>query len=234
LCARAITSDHGLRWEGPDDAVRLGFAYGSTGIAYFLLVLWEYTGNDRFLESAKAALEFDIQFGMERGDGLVWGATHDSKDHRPYWLRGGGGIVSGLTRFAAVLQDPRYFELARRGARGCTAFFSAGPHLFEGLASMGDALLDMHQLTGESEYLDEAKRKATQIMLYKVRHENEDVFPGRFLMRLSHDYGMGGAGIGSFLLRLLNLGPQTIYGLRFNRAIVDFETVTHHPAYRTV
>lgn len=234
LCRTASTTERGMCWKrAEEDSARLGFAYGSAGIAFFLLTLWEYTGIPLYLNVARAAMAFDLSYGVEQADSLVWGTTTDTHDYRPYWLRGGAGVLVGLVRFAGVLQDPSYLDMARKAAAGCCAFFSAGPHLFEGLASMGDALLDMYLLTKEVRYLEEATLKAKQVLLYSVVNRGETVFPGRFLMRISHDYGMGGAGIGMFLLRVLSLSHQHLYGIPMSHARVEPRSTTwgvSHPA----
>ncbi|MBZ4373594.1 lanthionine synthetase C family protein [Corallococcus sp. AS-1-6] len=214
LLKRAERSNHGVSWRNDfDGAVRLGFGLGNSGAAFFLLSLWRATGERKYLDTAREGLAFDVAHGQPQGDNLVWGTTAGAEGHRPYWLRGGAGVTSTLIRFFQVLQDEQYLHLARRGARPCGAFFSAAPHLFEGLASMGETLLDMHRVTGERHYLDLARQKAEQCLLYRIERPQGLAFPGRYLMRISHDYGVGGAGIGLFLHRVLTLQPRKFHDL---------------------
>ncbi|RKH65181.1 lanthionine synthetase C family protein [Corallococcus llansteffanensis] len=216
LLKSAERGDAGLWWRSGDEpSARLGFALGSSGVAFFLLNLWRATGEARYLEGARGAMDFDIAQGQERGDTLLWGVTAGALGHRPYWLRGGAGVTSALIRFFEVLKEERYLDVARRAARGCEAFFSAAPHLFEGLASMGESLLDMFQVTGEHRYLELARQKATQTLLYRIDRPEGVAFPGRYLVRISHDYGVGGAGIGLFLHRALTPQPRRFHDLSF-------------------
>lgn len=212
LVRTARPTDAGLHWRGEEGgAVPLGFARGGSGIAFFLLSLWRVTREPSFLEAARRAMDFEVAHGQERNGGLVWGVDVDDKGYRPYWLKGGAGVTSTLIRFHEVLKEPRYLELARKAARGCEVTFSATPHLFEGLASVGETLLDMYRVTGEARYLELARKKARQTLLFRLERPEGVAFPGRFLLRISHDLGMGGAGIGLFLHRLTTLGPRRFH-----------------------
>ena len=217
LVRTAERDPNGAFWRDADDEdenlIRLGFAHGGSGIALFLLYLWQVTDDLRYRRLAQEALEFEIAQGKKQGDSLVWGVTTQDEGNRPYWLRGGGGVATTLIRFATALKDDRYLDLAHSAARGCAAFFSVAPHLFEGLASMGESLLDMFLATGEPWYLQAAQQKAAQILLFRIYRSEGTAFPGRYLMRISHDYGVGGAGIGLFLHRLAGLKPRKFHDI---------------------
>jgi rhamnogalacturonyl hydrolase YesR len=213
LLKTAKHTDLGASWPDENDDVPLGFALGGSGIAVFLLYLWYSTKEDRYLQVAREALEFDLAYAKNVGDTLLWGASVESRGHRPYWLRGGAGVASALIRFAQMLNDDRYRDLACRAVRPCTSFFSAAPHLFEGLASMGESLLDVYQVTGDEFYLEKARQKATQTLLYSIERPQGIAFPGRYLFKISHDYGVGGAGIGLFLHRLIGLRPRRLHDI---------------------
>jgi hypothetical protein len=118
-----------------------------------------------------------------------------------------------LVRFAQLTEEGRYLDVARKAVRPCGSFFSAAPHLFEGIASMGESLLDMFLVTGDEIYLQQARQKAIQTLLFKIDRPEGIAFPGRYLFKISHDYGMGGAGIGLFLIRLLRLAPRMFHDL---------------------
>jgi hypothetical protein len=203
--------EQGVCWRnGMDGKVYLGFGLGGSGAALFLLRLWQATREDHYLDLARAALEFDISHAQDRKGALRWGAFPEDLGHSPYWLRGGAGVTATLIRFFETLGEERYLDLARRGARGC-ASFSAAPHLFEGLAAIGDTMLDMFLVTGDEDQLELARQKARQTLLYRIERPEGMTFPGRFLLRISHDYGVGSAGIGHFLYRLAGLRPRRFH-----------------------
>ncbi|MBL8227788.1 MAG: lanthionine synthetase C family protein [Bryobacterales bacterium] len=213
LLANAQRDEHGAFWRDEDGIVRLGFGLGGSGIALFLLYLGKTSGETRYVSAAREAMDFEIAKAQHRGGAMVWGATPDIAEHRPYWLRGGAGVASALIRFGATLHEQYYSGIAAKAARGCAAFFSVAPHLFEGLASMGETLLDMYQATGEQHYLDLARQKAEQIMLYRIDSRNGIAFPGRYLLRISNDYGMGSAGIGLYFHRLTGQRPRRFHDI---------------------
>lgn len=213
----------GLHWTNASDAPsKLGMGFGGSGIGLFLLNLWKVTQNGMFLEVAKGALDYDIAHGKEREtDGaLLWGPFSDGRVHSPYWLRGGGGVASALIRFYEMSGEEHYLTLARRAAIPCADFFSIAPHLYEGLASMGETLLDMYLITGEQPYYDAAVLKARQVLLYKIDQQEGIAFPGRNLLRISHDYGTGGSGIGLFFHRLLNRTPRKFHDILLSEGAV--------------
>jgi hypothetical protein len=78
---------------------------------------------------------------------------------------------------------------------------------------MGESLLDMYFLTGEPFYMKKAQQKATQILMYRIEQPKGIAFPGRYLFKISHDYGVGGAGIGLFLNRLVQLAPRRFHDI---------------------
>jgi lantibiotic modifying enzyme len=218
------TAEHevtGSYWRRRGDGlVALGFGFGGSGIGLFLLYLWRLTDDERYLTVARDAMMFEVAHGQVRADALVWGTTTESEGHRPYWLRGGAGVATALIRFAQVLQEPHYEQLARRAVEPCGYFFSAAPHLFEGLAGMGESLLDMYFLTGETPYLTAARQKAEQALLFQMNRPVGVAFPGRYLLRISHDYGIGGAGIGSFLRRVSTKSPRRFHDIGTELGIV--------------
>ena len=209
-------SPQGLFWTHESPApVELGMGFGSSGIGFFLLNLWKVTQNPSFLEAAKGALDYDLAHKSKReSDGaLLLGPFRTGRVHSPYWLKGGGGVASVLIRFYEALGEKHYLDLARQAVMPCADFFSVAPHLYEGLASMGETLLDMYQVTGEQPYYDAAALKARQILLYKIDQQEGIAFPGRNLLRISHDYGTGGAGIGLFFHRFLNKTPRKFHDI---------------------
>ena len=211
ILQQKVCGDVGVYWESPHSEVRLGMGYGNSGIATFLLEVWRITQRDEYLQCAVEAMDFEVSHGRADSDGaLLFGPSLDANVHSPYWLRGSGGVATALTNFYRVLNDKHYLELAKRAAIPSEKFFSAAPHMMEGLASMGGTLLDLYGVTGDTRYYAGALRKALQTTLYQVSDPNGIAYPGRFLLRVSHDLSAGGAGIGLFFDRLLN-GKQRAF-----------------------
>lgn len=211
LLRTAQRENEGLFWTDGQDRTRVGFGYGSSGITVFLLQLHAATGDARFAEAARGAMEFDIGHGTERDDQIRWGADPVDPGTSPYWVEGTSGVGTALIRMHSALGDARYLDLARRAARGSRTFLAAGPHLFRGMSAIGEFMLDMFLATGEQEYLVEAERMAERTLMFRIPRPEGTAFPGRYLTRISTDWAFGSAGIGLFLNRLATRGARRLH-----------------------
>ncbi|MFE9479562.1 lanthionine synthetase C family protein [Streptomyces spororaveus] len=201
-------------WPSARDAsVHYGYGHGASGIALFLLHLHLVTGDARFRSYAVRALEFDLAHASESGLGLQWQRVRDDPVVYPYWIHGGAGVGSVLVRFHDLLGIERYGDLARRVADDTFVKYTYSPGLFEGMAGIGEFMLDMYSSTGERAYRDRARDIAGTILWFRVENEDGIAFPGRWLNRIAHDYATGSAGIGMFLSRLVTPGRRAFVDL---------------------
>ncbi|HYR09513.1 MAG TPA: class III lanthionine synthetase LanKC [Longimicrobium sp.] len=214
LLACAAESDEGLSWTNAlDGEVRHGMAYGASGIGLFLLRLHQATGEGRWVEAARRAMDFEVAHARTPRGRLKWGRNPGSRLVEPYWLHGGAGIGAALVRFHQVLGDPGYLALAERAADTAFTRYTVAPGVLEGLSGIGELLLDLHAATGEPRHRRRAADIAASVLGYAVEKPTGIAFPGRHLLRLSADYGHGAAGIGLFLRRLARPGPRRFHDL---------------------
>jgi serine/threonine protein kinase len=214
LIARASPSEQGCHWTNTDGPAYFGFAHGSSGIAYFLLNLHLATGDARYLSYARAGVEFEVAHARIDGDRAVWGRAQGDYLEAPYWRLGASGVGSVLIRFAAILGERRYRELAEKAANAVVTKYAILPQQFSGLSGIGEFLLDMYVFTGERRYLDDALRLARGVLLYQITRPEGIAFPGEELMKICADYGTGSAGVGLFLLRLLEPSGRLFYDIQ--------------------
>lgn len=207
LRTRTDSNEGTSSWSSRDGETWLGYAYGASGAAVFLLYLNALTRDDRYLEVARRAIDFDLAFtrpvegqdymSLPRG---VVGRFENVLSH--YWLDGTAGVASAVLRLWSRTRDPHYALWIERllpdVARPITAF----PGLFRGMAGLGDVLLDAYQFTGQARYLLEAQQCARGLLLYAVDRPAGIAFPGEQLLRISTDLGTGSSGIALFLHRL--------------------------------
>jgi hypothetical protein len=192
----------GLRYVNQGD-VYCGLAHGSAGIGYFLLRLYEATGERLHLERARALLDHDVSRGQEHHGRLHFHRSEREQLVYPYWAMGGAGLATLALRFHAVLGEPRYLHLAQRIAQGVKGLYSVFPSHFYGMAGLGHLFVDLHQHTGEPGGAEEARRFAERSLLFATPRPTGWVTPGEGLLRFSTDYATGSAGIGVLLHRLL-------------------------------
>ncbi len=216
MASESVNNGHGLGWQdSTGNMLKPGYAYGGSGIALFFLYLSHLTEQPAFLSTARNALEYDISAAsVDYPDGLPrWALTDKSGVWSPYWLEGGCGIGSVIIRFFVMLQEGRYLKLAHDVARANYSRFTILPAQFEGLSGIGDFMLDMHQITGDSGFADKARDILKSILLYRIQKENGIAMPGRSLSRISNDYGYGSAGVGVFLDRFMHGKTRLLHDL---------------------
>lgn len=202
----------GRCWRDPaDGTVHHGLAYGASGIGLFLLHLYSATGDERYRAGAVEAISFEIAGVRVIGDTLRWGANADDTMTEPYWLHGTSGVGSALIRFHTILGDDRFRGLAERAADGAFSLFTVEPNQFRGMAGIGEFMLDLFLATGQPQYLRRAHRIAESILCYRIERPEGIAFPGRFLIRITSDFGTGSAGVGMFLNRVAGRGARMLH-----------------------
>lgn len=192
-------------WPGNDD-VYYGAAHGAAGIALFLLYLYLATRDEIFLDAGERALEFDISRAVHtpRGNGLTWQIREKAPTVTPYWRYGSAGIGMVALRYAAVSGRAKYRQLLDDILVDTDRKYTVFPGWFNGLAGIGDFLLDLERFGHRPDVARAAaQRVAAGILLFRIQREQGTAFPGDELLRLSCDFGTGSAGIVAFLHRYL-------------------------------
>ncbi|GCE15405.1 class III lanthionine synthetase LanKC [Tengunoibacter tsumagoiensis] len=207
LHTKNAVHNEGYCWPDQDGRVHLGYARGASGIGLYLLYLGLITQETHFLETGSQAIAFDLahlSVADEQGHLAVPRSFADPDDNvvLPYWLSGSAGIASVLLRFWRYTGESRYRDVLERLAPDTFCSYSVFPGLFQGLAGLGNFLLDAYQFTGEEHYLRRAQQAARGVLLFKLPRPQGLAFPGEHLLRITTDFGTGGAGIALFLHRL--------------------------------
>ena len=218
LAATAVRDERGACWPtvGHDGQERtpVGYAYGASGIALFLLYLHHATGEESFYELGRAALDFDLRQGVRVNDRTRAYPSHASDDPagsavlRNYWEEGTAGVTTTALRFLASREDPGLRAAVVENLADSARKYANMPQLFHGLAGLGNVLLDAYEFSGEARYLDEAWRAGEGVLLFAVERPDGGVaFPGEQALRASADFATGSAGVGLFLQRLVEAAP---------------------------
>ncbi|WP_448095851.1 class III lanthionine synthetase LanKC [Luteibacter yeojuensis] len=190
----------------------VGLAYGASGIALFLLHLHLATGDERFLRGARDGLAFDLaQRGINPDGAATWPASVGGTTLFPYLRNGTAGILAVVARFFACTGDVRYREIVLDAEGDLLRRYALSPGLHEGLAGIGETLLDLATLLPERAriYKEAAHGIARGIEPFLVRRPGGTAVPGAELLRLSCDLATGNAGVGAFFDRLWRGGPAS-------------------------
>lgn len=196
-----------------DGLIHYGFGFGSSGIALFLLHLSSIAGDSTYRDVAIAALEHDLANGIRGSLGWQWPRFEGDTVGYPYWMHGSAGVAAVLIRFHRLLRVERYGVLADHIAQDTFVKYAFAPGLFDGLAGIGELMLDMFCSTGDAAWRDLAFDIAETILWFRIETPGGTAFPGGWLTRISNDYATGAAGIGMFLRRLLQPGPRLFVDL---------------------
>lgn len=202
----ARKNKRGLYWSSES----VGYAHGASGIALFLLYLYCVTRDKKFVEYGRRALDFDLSFARKTMDGFL-SIPFDQTNTRvllPYWEVGSAGLGTTVLYYFLITKDER-LEPILSGLIGDTMRkYTVFPGLFNGLAGLGNFLLNCYSFLGNPLYLEVAKKTAEGILLFKIEKPDGIAFPGENLYRISTDFATGSAGIGLYLHRLQRLAPD--------------------------
>ncbi|HEU0055505.1 MAG TPA: class III lanthionine synthetase LanKC [Longimicrobium sp.] len=200
-------SGKGSYWHPERHRVPLGLGHGQAGIALFLAYLHAVTGDARYLETARRALAFDLRHVLRTSGEVLWTPTTDAgagEPKSPHVEFGAAGIGMVALRMYQVTRDPQHLAWAWECARGVCERFTNKLWYGYGLSGFGQFLLDMHRFVGDENCLNTAWYHAEAILSHRIPTRSGIGFPGLELARMSCDFGMGSAGIGWFMLRLLD------------------------------
>lgn len=210
LCEAKIEHGDGYVWEDPEgkDGAGVGLMEGGSGIALALLYAYCATGNGTYLAVGEGALRADLSFGGEIAGSLGFPRrTKGSGVMYPYLAHGSAGVGTAVLRYFAVTRKPEYLEITRRIDHAVSQKYSVAPGLFNGLAGLGNYLLDAAEFLSDDKYVGLARRAAEGLTCFEVPREKGLAFPGEGLMTLNTGFASGSSGIALFLHRLGTGGP---------------------------
>jgi hypothetical protein len=196
LLRAAKENETGIFWKDGAN-IHIGLGYGQSGVALFLLRLSEQTGDQRYRAIGEKALAFDLAQAQELEPGLHTFPRAIGEHHTtlPYIEEGGAGIAKVAMRYGKwKAVEPILGGLSRK--------YAAFSGLLFGLSGFVDTLTDASILTGNSRYLEMAKKPISGLdQIYLIRESGGIFVPGDGLLRVSCDYGTGVAGVMRSLFR---------------------------------
>lgn len=205
--SRHAEHEDGLSFWRQSDEIPLGLARGASGIALFYVYLYASTRDDALLEIARRGIAFDLHNGSDLGDRVLFSDIKTDDAHRartPHTFYGTAGVATAALRIYSVCRDERLFSFIDRCAYTVSSRYTNKLWQDWGISGFGELLIDCYQCLQDDRFLDSAFYLAEALLPYSITRPEGVVFPGAELLRQSCDYGVGAAGIGFFLNRLLN------------------------------
>ncbi|MFF5079363.1 class III lanthionine synthetase LanKC [Actinoplanes sp. NPDC000266] len=170
---------------------RAGLMAGGAGTALLFTHMYERTADERWLDTAVKALHQDVDLAQYQ-HGLM--ALPDGAGRLlPYLAEGTIGLALVAQRYLHHRTDARLQGILDMTDRICDVEFTFAPGLFEGRAGM------IYYLSARARSGKPSPESLKQNIAWLGRHalwrENQLIFPGRRLLRLSTDLATGSAGI---------------------------------------
>lgn len=219
LVAHAQLMERGVGWITPlgGEKALVGYSHGAAGIAHSLLELAAVSGEERFRQTALAAIEYERSvFSPEKQNWpdlrppevsiINHGPTKDEVSYMTTWCHGAPGV--GLSRLAslqyvddAAMREEITIALQTTLAQG----FGLNHSLCHGDLGNLEVLLTATLVLGDARYSEEVQRLAAMIL---ESIETHGWSTGAPLSVETPGLMTGIAGIGYELLRLAE--PQRI------------------------
>ncbi|MCX5395062.1 class III lanthionine synthetase LanKC [Streptomyces sp. NBC_00094] len=210
LAATCVRGPQGAHWPDAEGNVPLGYAFGGSGIALFLLYLSRAAGDERAFALGRSALGHDLAHAVRHGEefeGFPALVPHESEAGRIvprcYWDSGSAGVLTALIRYLAVRPDDALQPWLAPLVDNVHHKYAVFPQLFHGLSGMGNVLLDVWEFTGDPQYREAAWTVAEGVLLFRIDCPEGAGFPGEQAVRESADLATGTAGVALFLDRLI-------------------------------
>jgi lantibiotic modifying enzyme len=112
----------GLGWRINPEYPRLmpNFSHGTAGVAYFLAVLHEATGDEAFLDAAEAGANRLLSLADTEGDVCLVFHHTDGGEQLQYlsWCHGPAGTARTFYKLWQITGDPAWMEWTEKSANG--------------------------------------------------------------------------------------------------------------------
>ncbi|URN07181.1 protein kinase/lanthionine synthetase C family protein [Actinomadura madurae] len=195
----SATSSGGDRRGNAVENFRGGLLYGWSGLALFMLHMYELDGERRWLNAARQAIQRDIDQCKEMPDGTL--QMRNGGRVLPYLATGSAGVAIVADRFLRHAADDRLADAVPALCRASATELCIGSGLFNGMAGLIYTLRHMAPRLDWPDMGQLLDRAVQALNLFCLADERGLAFPGEQNLRASADLATGSAGV----LRLLAL-----------------------------
>ncbi len=222
LLSEAIQTPTGLKWKINAGTPKLypNFSHGTSGVAYFLVRLYQATGQRRFLSAASRGAREMVTIASSEGNGCTWYHHEGDGENLWYvsWCHGPAGTARLFYEMARTTKQKAFMDWVDRSANWLLASGIPDPpkpingywneSICCGTAGIGDFYLDLYLTTGKQEYLRAAEIMAAHLARvadtgrpgYRWNQAENRVSPEKKDSQTG--YAQGAAGFGLFFLKL--------------------------------
>ncbi|HEX2203427.1 MAG TPA: class III lanthionine synthetase LanKC [Longimicrobium sp.] len=214
LEGRAERRRHGIAWRAEGGSIPSGIANGGSGISLFFTYLGALTGEPRWWNVSRRALEFEFAQVKHTAGYAFWpdvGGGRRKTSKSPHVAYGSTGVGAAAVRLYACTGEGELWEWVERCAAVGTLRWTNKLWQDFGYAGWGELFLDMHAVSGEPLQRAHAERTAEILLANRVQTRLGVAFPGGALNRVASDFGMGASGIALYLHRLAHRRSDRVF-----------------------
>ena len=215
LIKHATYNEHGCLWPWhlKEEPTLFGFAHGNSGIAHFLLLLYETTQDPKWKTIVQSVIETLNKNATPDQGGFHWPRIPNPDPNeilRCQWCNGSPGIGLFFAKAYEILNDPSLLHSAQKAGETTYAYgdIRQNPTQCHGLAGNAELFIELYRLTDEQIWLDRAFDFAQQAFQYRITTKDGDIWQSDDAEYYSQDFCYGAAGVGHFFLRLMH--PHTL------------------------
>lgn len=200
LLSTSQRNKKGVYWKDGKN-VWLGYGYGQSGVALFLLRLYQFTDEKKYFQLGEEAIRFDLSYGKKIEEHVIsFPSSTDKKDItlEHYIETGTAGIIKVLLRYRKKIKTEIINDIYRKYSVFCGLIF--------GLGSFIDTFVDVYIFLKKERYIRMIGRPLAGIKnLFLLETKDGLATPGDNLFRVSCDYATGVAGVMRSLHRIITL-----------------------------
>ncbi len=188
-----------------------GVAHGIAGIAYFFLLLYKATGDEKWSSNAREILATLVQHARPDRGGFNWYPViviGKRELDRCQWSHGSAGIGLVFLLAYEIFEDTSYYEIALQCGTTTFAYGDFRNNITQciGLSGCGELFVELYRVTEEKSWLQNAIVFAEMAFGYREELPEGDAWPTDEPGQYSADYMYGASGLGHYFLRLWKPG----------------------------
>lgn len=211
ICNNTMNTQNMMTWPLKDE-VYWGYAHGHAGISHYFNILFSVSGERKYIEFAEKICDVIISNAILEKDCASWNFGPSNTKKWSHWCNGSSGIGSTLIRMYITTNNKKYLKYAELAAKDVyNNIWNSSICQCHGACGDAEFLFDMYCLTNNPTYLCYIDNINEYIYLSKININSLSLLPDETKMQVSSDLGTGLAGVGTYILRLMNHNKERLY-----------------------
>ncbi|MBQ4123080.1 protein kinase/lanthionine synthetase C family protein [bacterium] len=211
ICNNIIRTKNMMAWP-LNDEIFWGFAHGHAGICHYLNVLFTITKENKYIVIANEICDTLISNAIVKNNCASWNFGPDNTKNWSHWCNGSSGIGSTLIRMYVTTGNKEYLKYAELAAKDVyNNIWNSSICQCHGVCGDAEFLYDMYCVTKDPIYLNYISNINEYIFSSRVNINGLNLLTDETKMSVSSDWGTGLAGVGTYIVRIINQKKERIF-----------------------